>query len=182
MRGQTPMNSGADIPDFVEGGYVLAYAEGAADFHFNVMAVLSGIMFILFAVTGYAPLLALAFAMGCTAYYYYPLREKTPRIGAWQYGMFIDGLGLIPWRVIADIKCVTHTSRFAQTHELQIQLKTPLDKALYADWRGLPIWRLLMKLPWIAKDDTIVRVPLKPFAPPGRHICNRFRQMWQYYR
>ena len=146
------------------------------------MAALSGITLILFAVTWYPPLLIPAFAAGSTAYYYYPLRERTPRIGAWQYGMFIDGLGLIPWRTIAGIERVTHTSRFAQAHEMQIHLNVPLDKALYADWRRLPVWRLLMKLPWFVKDDMIVRVPLKPFAPPGREICARFRQMWEYYR
>jgi hypothetical protein len=176
------MQSGREIPDFVEGGYVLAYAADAADFPVNVMAVLSGICFLLFVVTGYAPLLAPAFATGCTAYYHYPLREKTPRIGAWQYGVFIDGLGLIPWRVIADIKCVTFTSRFAQAHEMQIHLKAPIEKALYADWRRLPLWRLLMKLPWVLKDDTVVRISLKSFDVPGPEICSRFRTMWEYYR
>lgn len=145
------------------------------------MAVLAGLMFGLYAITAYAPLLVPAFAMGCTAYYFYPLKERTPRLGAWHYGTFIDGLGLIPWRAIADIKCVTHTSRFAQTHEMQIHLNTSLDKALYADWRKLPIWRLLMKLPWTVKNKTIVRVQLEPFAPPGPEICAQFKQIRAYY-
>lgn len=182
MRGQMPMKSKVDVPDFVEGGYVLAYAKNAGDFHFNVMAALAGLLFGLFAITGYAPLLVPAFATGSTAYYYYPLKEKTPRFGAWQYGIFIDGLGLIPWRVIDDIKLVTFTSRVAQTHDLQIQLKVPLDRALYADWRKLPIWRLLMKLPWIMKDDAIIRVPLKPFAPPAKQIHEQLERMKDYYQ
>lgn len=181
MRGHK-MHSGRDNPNFVEGGYVLAYSKDAADFHFNVMAVLSGIFFILFIVTAYAPLLLPVFATGCTAYFYYPLREKTPRIGAWQYGIFVDGLGLIPWRVIDDIKLITFTSRFAQTHELHIQLKVALDSALYADWRKLPVWRLLMKLPWSMKGDTIIRIPLKPFAQPAWDIHRQLKRMMEYYQ
>ena len=176
------MKSTADVPDFVEGGYVLAYGEHASYFHFNVMALLSAILFALFVMTAFAPLLVLIFAAGCTAYYYYPLKEKTPRLGAWQYGMFIDGLGLIPWRVIDDIKLVTFTSRFAQTHELEIYLKHALEKALYADWRKLPVWRLLMKLPWAMKDERTVRVPLEPFSPPARDIHRQLKRMMDYYR
>ncbi len=181
MRGAGPMKSDREFPDFEDGGYVLSYSKNAADFHVNVMAAFATVFIILFMVTGYGPLLALSFATGCTAYYYYPLRERVPRIGAWQYGVFIDGLGLIPWRAIGDLKCITHTSRFAQTYELQIHLKLPLSKALYADWRKRPVWRLLMKLPWVVKDDKTVHVPLRPFAQPGAEICAKFKRMREYY-
>jgi hypothetical protein len=176
------MGSGADILELAERGYVLAYAKKSGDFNFNVMAFLSVLTFALFAITAYPPLLLPAVAAGCTAYYYYPLKERTPRIGAGQYGIFIDGLGLISWRAVAGIEKVTFTSRLAQTYELQIHLNTPLDDALLTDWRKLPIWRLLMKLPWSLSKDEVIRIPLEPFEPPAREIRSNFIRLWDHFR
>jgi hypothetical protein len=176
------MQSDAQVPDFVERGYHLAYAKDAGDFRFNVMAVIAVIAFGMFAATGYDVILVFAALTGCVAYYFYPLKERKPRIGAGQYGIFIDGFGLISWRAIADIQKITYASRFNETDELQIRLKTSLDNALLADWRRLPIWRLLMKLPWTMTYDNVVRIPLAPFAPAPDDIQRQFFRLWKYYR
>ncbi len=170
------------VPEFVERGYHLAYAKDAGDFRFNVMAILSVLAFGMFAATGYDAILVFAVVTACVAYYFYPLKERKPRIGAGQYGIFIDGFGLISWRAIADIQLVTHASRFSETDELQIRLKASLDNALLADWRRLPIWRLLMKLPWTMTYDNVVRIQLAPFAPPPEEIQWQFARLWRYYR
>jgi hypothetical protein len=65
---------------------------------------------------------------------------------------------------------------------LQIRLKTSLDHALLADWRDLPIWRLLMKLPWTMSYDNVVRIELAPFASPPEDIHTQFYRLWRYYR
>lgn len=176
------MQSEPQVPDFVERGYHLAYAKDAGDFRFNVMAVLTALAFGLFAATGYDALLVFGAVTGCVAYYFYPLKERKPRIGAGQYGIFIDGFGLISWRAIADIQKITYASRFNETDELQIRLKTSLDQALLADWRRLPIWRLLMKLPWTMTYDNVVRIPLAPFGPPPDDIQRQFFRLWKHYR
>ena len=85
-------------------------------------------------------------------------------------------------RAIADIQKITFASRFNETDELQIRLKTSLDQALLADWRRLPIWRLLMKLPWTMTYDNVVRIPLAPFGPPPDDIQRQFFRLWKHFR
>jgi hypothetical protein len=171
-----------DMMEHPERGYVLAYGRDSGDFSFNIMAFLAVLLLGLCIITGYPPLLMPAVAAACVAYYYYPLKERTPRIGAGQYGIFIDGLGLIGWRSISSIDAVATTSKLGDVYELQIRLNKPLDEALLADWRRLPIWRLLMKLPWNLSGDDLIRVPLKVFDPPAQEIRSKFMRLWDYFR
>jgi hypothetical protein len=176
------MQSDAQVPEFVERGYHLAYGKDSGDFRFNVMAILAVLAFGMYAATRFDAILVFAVATACVAYYFYPLKERKPRIGAGQYGIFIDGFGLISWRAIADIQHVVFASRFSETDELQIRLKSSLDSALLADWRRLPIWRLLMKLPWTMTHDNVVRIPLAPFELPPEDIHRQFFRLWKHYR
>jgi hypothetical protein len=66
--------------------------------------------------------------------------------------------------------------------ELHIKLKQPVNRALLVDWRRLPIWRLLMRLPWTMGYDNIVRINLQPFAAPPDEIIRTMQRMWRYYR
>ena len=175
------MAAGRHRDDPEELSYVLPYAPRSGDFNFNAMALVAVLFLGLCIISGFAPLLAVATAAGSVAYYYYPLKERTPRIGAGQYGVFVDGLGLISWRAIDSIEAVPFTSRLAQTYELQILLNRPIENALLADWRKLPIWRLLMKLPWHMKTDDLVRIPLEPFEPPAKQIHDAFTRLWRRF-
>ena len=176
------MQADAQVPEFIERGYHLPYGRDAGDFRFNVMAIITVLACGMFLATGYDALLVVGAATGCVTYYFYPLKERKPRIGAGQYGIFIDGFGLISWRAIGDIQQVTFATRFSETDELQIRLKTSLDQALLVDWRDLPIWRLLMKLPWTMSHDNVVRISLAPFASPPEDIHRQFDRLWKYYR
>jgi hypothetical protein len=177
------MQADAKVPDFVERNYNLPYGPDAGDFRFNVMAILTVLAAVLFIATGYDTILVCGAVTGCTAYYFYPLIEKKkPRIGGGQYGVFIDGFGLIAWQAISEVKLITYATRFNEEHELQFKLRVSLDRALLADWRELPIWRLLMKLPWTMSHENIVRIPLAPFAPPPEEIARSFERLWRYYR
>lgn len=164
-----------------EDGYSLPYSEEAADLRFNVMAFVAVIALIFFIYTGYEWLLVVAVATGGSAYYFYPLTERKPRIGANQYGVFIDGFGLIAWRAIKDITLSTYVSRLEEYNELHIKLSQPLDRALLVDWRRMPIWRLLMKLPWSMTYDNVIRIRLEPFAPPPEDIARQFQRMLKFY-
>lgn len=177
------MQAEAKVPDFVERSYNLPYGADAGDFRFNVMAILTLVAGVLFVAEPYNAILVFGFATGCTAYYFYPLVEKKkPRIGAGQYGVFIDGFGLISWRAISDVQLITYATRFNEEHELQFRLRTSLDRALLADWRDMPIWRLLMKLPWTMSHENVVRIALAPFAQPPEDIHRQFERLWRYYR
>ena len=105
------------------------------------------------------------------AYYNYPLLETgKPRIGAGQYGIFAEGLGIVSWRAIKEINLLPIDIRGATSNELRITLSEPLDKALLADWRQRPIHRLLMRLPWGMAADNGLRIPLDVFDQPASEI------------
>jgi hypothetical protein len=177
------MQAEAKVPDFIERSFHLPYGPDAGDFRFNVMAILTVLAAVLFFATGYNTLVVVGAATGCTAYYFWPLVDKkTPRIGGGQYGVFIDGFGLISWRAISDVQLITYATRFNEEHELQFRLRASLDRALLADWRALPVWRLLMKLPWTMTHENVVRIALAPFAPPPEDIHREFERLWKYYR
>ncbi|MDZ4790382.1 MAG: hypothetical protein SGJ17_04120 [Hyphomicrobiales bacterium] len=166
------------IPD---DGFSLAYSAESGDLRFNIMAFFAVIAIAFYLYTGYDALLAFAVATGCAAYYFYPLIEKKPRIGANQYGVFIDGFGLIAWRAIGDVGLSTYATRLLETTELQLRLVQPLDNALLVDWRKMPIWRVLMKLPWSMTYDNVVRISLEPFAPPPEEVHRTFVRMKKFY-
>jgi hypothetical protein len=169
------------ISQIPEDGFSLAYARDAGDLRFNVMAFLAVLSAGAFAYAGFQALLVFAVATGCAAYYFFPLKERRARLGANQYGVFIDGFGLVSWRAIGEIKRVTFATRLMETSELQFVLRQPLESALLADWRRLPVWRLLMKLPWSMGYDNIVRINLEMFDPPPDEILRTFQRMWKYY-
>lgn len=170
-----------ELPVYLQEGFILAYGSEEAG-RFHALAAITAVATAAYAVYGYDLVLAVALLSGCGAYYYFPFTEKRPRLGANQYGLFIDGLGLIAWRSIAEMDIVTSTIRTIDIEELQIKLREPLGNALLVDWRRLPIWRLLMRLPWTMGHDTIIRVKLQPFAPPGQEILDTMQRMWRYYR
>lgn len=162
-------------------GYSLPYSSEAGDLRFNVMAIVAVICLGLYAWFLYSALLVVGVATGCTAYYFYPLLEKKPRISAGQYGVFIDGFGVIAWRAIGQISRATYVSRLEEYNELHFKLIQPLESALLADWRHMPWWRLLMKLPWSMTYDNVVRIKLEPFAPPPDEIVRTFQRMQKFY-
>ncbi len=117
------------------------------------------------------------------AVYYIPLIDTArARIGATQYGVFVDGLGLIGWRDIAEIKLVTIAVRTMMTHELQLKLSRPIPAVLLADWRQLPWYRMVLYLPWRMSDDNVVRIPLDQMSRPPEEIERNFTRMWNFHR
>jgi len=125
------------------------------------------------------PLGGLAIGYG---YHNYPLLETgRPRIGAGQYGLFVEGLGVIAWRAIESIDLIAVTSRGVVDQELSVTLREPVDRALIADWRRRPLYRMLMRLPWSMKGNTI-RIGLEPFDQSPTQIHQNLMRLWQYFR
>jgi hypothetical protein len=169
------------LPAYLQEGFILPYSRGEAA-RFHVLALISAAAFAAWINWGYQLLSITAILAGCSAYYFFPFTESRVRLGANQYGLFIDGFGLIAWRAISDISLVTYSVRTIETEELHIKLKQPVGSALLADWRRLPVWRLLMRLPWAMGYDNIVRINLQPFAPPAEEITRTIQRMWRFYR
>ena len=128
-------------------------------------------------------LLPLGVAAAAATYFNIPLLETgRPTIGANQYGVFVQGLGLIKWRAIKEINVIPIAERAGTVHELQIALMTPIGSALVADWRKRPLYRSLMRLPWSMTHENIIRLSLEPFDQPPDEIHRTLLRMWRYYR
>ncbi len=170
-----------ELPAYLQHGFILPYNRAEAA-RFHVLALSAAATFAAWLTWGYQLLSVTAILAGCSAYYFFPFTENRVRLGANQYGLFIDGFGLIAWRAISDISLVTYSMRTLEMEELHIKLKQPVNSALLADWRRLPIWRLLMRLPWQMGYDNIVRINLQPFAPAAEEIDRTIQRMWRFYR
>ena len=170
-----------ELPSYLQEGFILPYNRADAA-RFHVLAGIAAAAFAAWLTWGFQLLSILAILSGCSAYYFFPFTESRVRLGANQYGLFIDGFGLIAWRAISDVSLVNYSVRTLEMEELHIKLRQPVQSALLADWRRLPIWRLLMRLPWTMGYDNIVRINLQPFAPPAEQVHRTIFRMWKFYR
>lgn len=167
----------SEMPD----GFGVPYGRETAS-RFYGLAVGSAAMLVGFLASGSRLALALAIATAAGAYYYAPhMNNRRPRLGANQYGVFIDGFGIIDWRAIGEMRIQTTAIRSIEQRELQIRLNRDLGRALVADWRRLPAWRLLMRLPWTMTPDNMVRIDMTPFAMQPESVLAQLNRMRRFY-
>ena len=163
-------------------GYAIGYAKGKGTFRVYILGV-GDIIFLAVAFTSGSQL---ALILGCaglvSAFFFYPLIESgKARIGANQYGVFIEGFGLIAWRGIAGLRIAKRAIRNIAVHELEITLSRTMDGAVMADWRDLPYHRLLMRLPWRMPSDDKVLIDLEPFGSEPETILSEIQRRWRYF-
>lgn len=164
-------------------GYTVGYDREEAPFPFYVAGVLAVALLSGYFITGHTILSVLGLAAAGVAYYNYPMTEtNTPCIGANQYGIFVQGLGLIKWRAIERVDIVEIAVRVLSIHELQIVLREPIGAALIADWRQVAWWRILMRLPWKMAHDNTIRINLEPFDKAPDEVHRTLQRMWRHYR
>jgi hypothetical protein len=164
------------------GGYSVAYSRDNVEFPVYALAAVAAILTAAAFITGEALWLALGTAAAGLTYYNLPLIETRPTIGANQYGVFIQALGLIRWRAIDRIELVPIHERATTFHELRIVLGAPLANALVADWRRQPFHRSLMRPPWRMRGNNVVRINVEPFDQPPDAIHETLVRMYDYYR
>jgi hypothetical protein len=164
------------------GGYSVTYGREEIQAPVYVVALLSAAFLAAAIVTGSTLWLVLGVASAGIAYYNVPLIERRPIVGANQYGIFIQGLGLIRWSAIDSIELVELAVRASTIHELQIGLKTRLSSALVADWRKQSFWRSLMRLPWSMARSNVIGVNLEPFNQEPGEIHRTLQRLWRHYR
>ena len=110
------------------------------------------------------------------------LKKSRPTLGANEYGVFIQGFGLIRWRAIDRIDLVAIADRFDINYELQIALNMTVTSALVVDWRKQPFYRSLMRIPWSMTPSNVVRINIDPFDHPPDEIHRTLIRMWRHYR
>ncbi len=175
------MTSAQSVPQSMS-GYRIGYAKGKGEFRVYVSLALCAAFIAVWIFSNSELLLVPVLFFGATGYYFFPLIESGKvRLGAGEHGIFIEGLGIIPWRAITNITLSVYFVRTIEVNELNIKLARPLPKALVADWRALPYYRLLMKLPWSMGRDNVVRVNLEPFAAPPQNIVDALNNNWRYF-
>lgn len=164
-------------------GYTVAYDRDEIYFPVYVVTTIA-VALLGAAIIKSMPILALlAVAPAAVAYYNLPLIEiGRPRLGAGQYGLFVEGLGLLSWRGIKEFELVETESRGTTGHELHIVLRQPIGEVLLVDWRRRPPLRRLMRLPWSMKGNTFIRVPLDIMDRPATEIFETFVRVWRYHR
>lgn len=165
------------------GGYSVAYKR--SDIAFPVIA--AAIMTVGFSAAAFGSgqpfWLIFAVASAAATYHNFPLLETgRPTIGANQYGMFIQGLGLIGWRSISRIDLVPVANRSMTVSQLRIALAIPMASALVADWRKRPWHRQLMRLPWNSPAPGVIEVALDPLDQLPGQVHETLLRMWRYYR
>ncbi len=164
-------------------GYTVAYEREEIQFPVYVVGFIGAVLATTGVATDNIVLIALSLLAFGFAYYNYPLLETgTPRIGAGQYGIFAEGLGILAWGSIKQLELIPIDIRGATSNELRITLEDPLDEALLADWRPRPLYRQLMRLPWATGRGGIIRIPLDVFDRPADEIMNSFERMMGFYR
>ena len=164
------------------GGYSVTYGREEIQFPVYVIAILAAALLAAALVTGGTVWLVLGVGAAAVAYYNVPLIERRPTMGANQYGIFIQGFGLIRWRAIDRIELVEVAVRASTINELQIGLNMRLSSALVADWRKQPFYRSLMRLPWTMARTNVVGVNLEPFDQEPDEIHRTLLRLWRHYR
>jgi len=158
-------------------GFAIGYGKEKGNFRVYVCLFVSVFLLLVWLYRSSEIALALAVFFGATGYYFYPLIETdNARLGAGEYGIFIEGFGVIPWRSIESIELNTNAIRTIEVNELTLKLAKPLPDALIADWRSLPYHRLLMKLPWTMTRDNTVRINLEPFSRSPDEIVSALQR------
>lgn len=180
-HGRSWQERGAIVQEF--SGYTVGYKQGEGPFPVYVVAFLAAVLLGGAIATGNHFLLWLGLPGLAFTYYNFPLVEKgRPRLGANEYGIFIEGFGIVGWRAVDRIEISTIAVRALTLHELQISLGQPLGSALVADWRKVPWHRMLMRLPWKMSHNNMIRVALDPLAGEPEEIHRTLQRMWRYYR
>lgn len=164
-------------------GYTVAYEQEEIQFPVYVVALIGVCLAVAGATLNNIILFGLALCAFGFAYYNYPLLETgRPRLGAGQYGIFAEGLGIVAWRAIKQIDLLPIDLRGSTSNELRITLQEPFERALLADWRKRPFHRFLMRLPWSMAGKDIIRIPLDAFDKPAEEIHRNFARMMNFYR
>lgn len=174
---------GSNMTDSEMSGYTVAYSRDEAPFPVYASAAIAAVLLTAAAYRGDGILFMLGAVAAGFAYYNLPLAEVgRPRLGANQYGIFIEGFGIVHWRAIDAIEQVEIAVRAATLNELTIRLKQPLGRALIADWRKVPLHRRFMRLPWRMTPDNTVRIALDAFEQEPGEIVRNLQRMWRHYR
>lgn len=101
-----------------------------------------------------AALLLSLIGLGST-FYYRPLMEpRRAQLGASMQGLYVERIGIIGWRAIADIDMFETYIRTMRFTKLIVTLSLPLDKAVVQP-DVIPSWRRYTSKNWSLKGNRL---------------------------
>ena len=105
-------------------GFTVAYGRDEAPFPVYVSALLAAVLLTTAIYQSNLIFLGLGAVAAGFAYYNWPLAEiGRPRIGANQYGVFIEGFGILQWRAIDGDRFQHDRPRAAVDYRCQRELR-----------------------------------------------------------
>lgn len=108
------------------------------------------------------------------AVYFFPLsQKKAARLVADRAGLTVDGLGVIPWHQISDMRMLNVAVRTMSNRDLIVTLGAPLEDALIEDARApFPLGWLSYRL-WRRAGRDVVKVNLEVLAGEPEQVAQR---------
>ena len=93
--------------------------------------------------------------------YYLPKVLKRPALVITEHGLFVDGLGVLPWVVVAHAEMVDKAIRSIRNAEIHLTLTGPLDNVL-EPLAQKSIWRNYMYKIWSQPNPGSITFKMEP--------------------
>ncbi len=142
-----------------------------------------GMLLLLAAVMSATPgLYAVAFAMlGCAFYFYPMVKPERPQLAIEPKGLYLDGLGWLPWTAIRDVRMFDQAVRTIRNSQLDLTLAGKANE-LVLPGGDRDMLREFMTRIWSIRrapnnaDASLVRVRLEPLRATPEEILACIRR------
>ena len=142
-------------PEPVPRSFAVGYNPSGGEIYVYGGASLVVIGCILTAVQGNPAALLLSLVGLGSTFYYRPLMEnRRPQLGASMQGLYVERIGVIGWRAIADVDMTETYIRTMRFTRLVVTLSMPLDTATVQP-EVVPAWRRYTSRNWTHKDNRL---------------------------
>lgn len=142
-------------PEPVPQAFTVGYNPSGGEIYIYGGAALVVIGCIVTVVQGHpAGLLLSLVGLGSTIYYRPLMEPRRPQLGASMQGLYVERIGVIGWRAIADIDMVETYIRTMRFNKLVVTLSMPLDKATVQP-ETVTSWRRYTSRNWTLKGNRL---------------------------
>ncbi|NWG46336.1 MAG: hypothetical protein HXY25_07280 [Alphaproteobacteria bacterium] len=139
----------------------------------TALAIIAAFIFLL---TGHVAVAVFGVASALVALHYRPMiDQKKPQVATFEDGLFVDGLGLLPWQDIAQARVVHSWLRAIRMTECRIETRRPVRDVVRPQTNGL--FRMLQTRIWTqpAPDRLTLKLTAVKGAADGLEDALRAR-------
>ena len=129
--------------------------------------------------SGYYLLLPFALMAFASTFYFQPfLDTENAQLGADSRGIYIRGLGHIPWNCVEGFRVSRTSIRSIEKASLQIKLKSDWEQRLKCK-EEIPFSRNMMFKIWSKKPDNLIEVRLEHLIAASNQIEDSLTEIWK---